>query len=246
MHIGFEHVYGYTESKFIRKPTHDAKFLKKIFNFCEDFSPSRVIFGGDQFDFASLSRFNKDAKIAQIESAVLEEYKAFESLVPPNLLENSVYMIGNHDDRPTEFAAKYPQISGLIDPVKYLGLKDRATVISRGALYNIGKLWFAHGDQISNRSDIAKNAALHYYRNIRFGHFHTYRSYTLHSAADVKDVKTAIAVPAATHRHAAWAKGKPNQCLQGFLYGEVSKKGNFSDYVVVNTPEGFVVNGKRY
>jgi len=254
MHVGFEHVFDSPNSRWKYQPTHDEKFIKKVFTFIQDLAPTHVIFGGDQFDFSSISRFNKDSKVAAVGEALEKEYLEWERIFGKNLcalvhfnVPFFTWLIGNHDDRTTEFTSKYPQLTGLIDPVKYLKLKDLGVNIkNRGELYNLGKLWFTHGDQIRASGDIAKNAALHYNRNIRFGHFHTLRSYTLHSAVDAKDVKTAIGVPAMTHRSAAWGKNRPNQCLQGFGYGFVSKKGNFSDYQVVNTPEGFVINGKRY
>jgi len=256
IHVGFEHVFDALNSRWRYQPTFDEKFIQKVFKFFQDLNPTHVILGGDQFDFSSISRFNKDSKVAAIGAALEKEYLEWQRIFGAKLEMLQSYgaggssiswLIGNHDDRTTEFTSKYPQLTGLIDPVKYLKLKDLGvTVKNRGELYNLGKLWFTHGDQIRASGDIAKNAALHYNRNIRFGHFHTLRSYTLHSAVDAKDVKTAIGVPAMTHRSAAWGKNRPNQCLQGFGYGFVSKKGNFSDYQVVNTPEGFVINGKRY
>ena len=253
IHVGFEHVFDALNSRWKYQPTHDEKFINKVFSFISDLAPTHVIFGGDQFDFSSISRFNKDSKVAAVGEALEKEYREWIRIFGEGLnyfdspFPSFTWLIGNHDDRTTEFTSKYPQLTGLIDPVKYLKLKDLGvTVKNRGELYNLGKLWFTHGDQIRASGDIAKNAALHYNRNIRFGHFHTLRSYTLHSAVDAKDVKTAIGVPAMTHRSAAWGKNRPNQCLQGFGYGFISKKGNFSDYQVVNTPEGFLINGKRY
>ena len=249
IHIGREVVYNISKSTFEERPTHDLKFIKKVFNFISDFKPNYVILGGDQLDFSSISRFNKGSAIDQINEVLTRDYDDLDRYIisPLNQLNsNIIWLQGNHDDRIVDFLKKHPVFTGLIEPWSYLvNLPAIATMKNRGELFNLGKLWFMHGDNLSCSGDIAKNAH-HYQRNIRFGHFHTHRAYTIHNPTDSKDVKTCIAVPALCKRAPGYGNKKPNQWLQGFNYGYVSKRGNFQDYVVIDTPEGIRVEGKNY
>lgn len=249
LHIGFEHGIDIGSNKFIRTPVHNKKLIRRILQFCTDLQPDFTIFGGDQFDFASVSRFNAGNTIAAHPGAIEEEFSEWNDIFGKNCDKipspNLVWLEGNHDVRLAQFAAKHPQLGGLCNPIVHLGIKPHTTV-AQGGLFKLGKLFFTHGDNISYRGDVAKNAVSTYYRNILFGHYHTYRAFTLQTALD-ESPKTAIAVPAAgAIRSANWAKNKPNSCLNGFAYGFVTKKGNFHNTVVVETPEGFKVSGKLY
>lgn len=250
IHAGFETIYDIESCKHITKPTHDLKFFNKVLEFIETFSPSYIILGGDQLDNFGISRFNSKDKIAQVEDSLVRQYETFDhNFLAPLLATgaNLVWLQGNHDARIVDLIREKPGLQGLVEPWKYLNLKDLGVALyNRGEVFKLGKLHFTHGDNISYSGDIAKSAAMHYHRNIRFGHFHTYRAYTMFSPTDIRDTKTAIAVPAMTHRAAGWANGKPNTCLQGFSYGEVTSRGNFSDTVVIRTPEGFKIGKDWY
>jgi metallophosphoesterase superfamily enzyme len=154
IHIGFEHVFDALNSRWRYQPTHDEKFIKKVFTFIQDLAPTHVIFGGDQFDFSSISRFNKDSKVAAVGEALEKEYLEWERIFGKDLTNiptphQPTWLIGNHDDRTTEFTSKYPQLTGLIDPVKYLKLKDLGVVVkNRGELYNLGN----YGSLMATRS----------------------------------------------------------------------------------------------
>lgn len=249
IHVGQEVIYDLNTSKFIKKPTHDLKFFNKVLEFLKFLKPDVIILGGDQLDQFGVAKFNKDSKIAQVEELLVEQYDTFnEKFLKPleEIARSIVWLQGNHDARIVDLLKTKPQLTGLVEPWTYLSLKHRTNLTNRGEIFKLGKLHFTHGDNISSSGDIAKNAANHYHRNIRFGHFHTYRTYTMFSPTDIRDTKTSIAVPAMTFRAAGWAQNKPNTCLQGFNYGEVTKRGNFTDQVVIRTPDGFKAEGAWY
>jgi metallophosphoesterase superfamily enzyme len=250
IHAGMEMVYDIKSAKHLRRPTHDIKFFKSILLAIKKIEPKYIILGGDQLDNHSVARFNKDSKISQVKDLLVEQYDLFNNLFLCPLLDtgaNIIWLQGNHDARIVDFIEKNPMVAGLTEPWTYLELQKRGVQLyNRGEVFKLGKLYFTHGDNIPASGDIAKSAANHYHRNIRFGHFHTYRAYTQFSPVDALDTKTAIAVPALTHRSMGWANGKPNPCLQGFCYGDVTKRGNFMDTVVVRTPEGFKVGSEVF
>jgi hypothetical protein len=118
-------------------------------------------------------------------------------------------------------------------------------VIPQGGHTNLGKLTFIHGDQLSGEFP-AKSAVIAYERNIRFGHFHSYSSYSKNTPMDDEYPKTGISVPCLSKKNPSYGKGKPNRWSQGFLYGYLLPDGNFHDYVVTIIRGKAVIEGKIY
>ncbi len=156
-----------------------------------------------------------------------------------------VYIIGNHEDWLTDLTDQIPSLDGLIDLKTILKLKDW-NVIPQGGAFNLGKLTFIHGDQVKGGEHIAKNAVVNYERSIRFGHHHTYQTYTKCSALDYKNAKTGTAVPCLCTKNPKYGEGAANRWIQGFLYGYIDTDGAFYDSVVLIFNGKCVVNGKVY
>ncbi len=156
-----------------------------------------------------------------------------------------VYITGNHEDWLTDLTDKVPALEGLVDLETLLKLK-KWKVIPQGGFYNLGKLTFIHGDTVKGGEQVAKNAVLYYERNVRFGHHHTFQTYTKNSAFEYKNGKTGVAVPCLCTKNPKYGEGAPNRWMQGFNYGYVREGGFFSDYVVTIVDGTFVVNGKTY
>lgn len=260
LHVGYD--VWVTANGFERKPAHDPGMIKLAGSFIKEFEPDTLIFGGDQSHGAAISHWNKDNIIHHCLNNYTNDLdelrdKALKPLVeacPSNA--RAIWIEGNHDAWINAFKQKYPQLQKLIDPHAYLNVsgpnakKMGWEFIPQGGKYKLGKLTFVHGDKIAaskNGSVMHTRSAVYdWARNIRYGHYHTYQVSSKASPDDVKDRHTAICVPCMANRAASYLNGAPNSCIQGFLYGYVSKTGNFSDYVVVVANKTVVIEGKVY
>lgn len=260
LHVGYD--VWETANGFERRPAHDPGMIKLAKSFIKEFEPNVLIFGGDQSHGASISHWNKDKAIHHIENNYTNDLDELrdKALVP--LVEScpsnarAIWIEGNHDAWINDFKRKYPQMHKLIDPHAYLGVsgpngkRNGWEFVEQGGYYKLGKLFFLHGDKIcasKNGSVLhTKTAVYEWNRSLRYGHFHTYQCSSKASPNDERDRHTAISVPCMAARAASYLSGSPNSCIQGFLYGYVSKTGNFSDYVVVVANKSVVIEGKVY
>lgn len=218
--------------------------------FIADFKPDHVILGGDMLDCGMISHHNSE-KPGQVEGLrLLSDAKGLiQNVITP--LENQVkgrlvYHTGNHEDWLAQLAAKLPGIEEMLAVEHVLDLSDQWEVISQGGASKLGKLTFIHGDQLPSGEHSAKAAVVAYERNVRFGHFHTFQTYTKTSAVDMNG-HTGIAVPCLCKKDPNYGKTAPNRWMQGFLWGYVGgPDGCFSDYVSVIVNGKFFANGKLY
>lgn len=216
--------------------------------FAKDFKPDVWILGGDFLDCSCISHHNK-GKPGRVEglrllSDAAEGHKAFIEPVE-QIAKTCVYMVGNHEFWLHDLTDEMPTLEGVVGLEALLKL-DNWTVIPQGEAYHLGKLTFIHGDTLSGGEHVAKNAVITYERNIRFGHFHTYQTYTKSSPLDYKNAKTGMAIPCLCTKLPSYGKGKPNRWVQGFNFGYVHPNGTFNDYVATILDGKTVIHGKEY
>lgn len=245
----FDLHYGYERKGGHKVPLHDIKALNATLEFLEDFKPHNVILGGDMLDCGAISHHNRQ-KPGNVEGLrILSDAKELQDeLIRPieELASGKLtYHIGNHEDWLQDLADELPGLEGLLDIRKLLSMGSRWSVIPQGEASNLGKLTFIHGDQLSSADACAKAAVIDYERNIRFGHFHTFQTYTKKSALGFKMGKTGMAVPCLCGRTPQYGEGKANKWMQGFLWGYVDGQ-SFNDYVSVIVDGKFMANGKEY
>ena len=240
--------WGYERSNGHKTALHDLKAWRAVVAFAEDFKPDTWVVGGDFLDCGAISHHNK-GKSRPVEGFRLlqDAEECVEAAIRPiySLADECVYIGGNHERWIEDLLDENPGLEGIVDIKKLLSL-DHWKVIPQGGHFNLGKLTFIHGDQISGGEHVAKSAVLSYERSVRFGHFHTYQTYTKNSALEYKYAKTGIAVPCLCTKTPKYGKGKPNKWVQGFNYGYIADDGNYNDYVVVIVDGKCVVNGKVY
>lgn len=250
MHVGYEN--GREGGRWDRKACHNAKAIKAVLNFVNDFAPDTLILGGDQLQVGAVSHWNKGkprfSEKLRLKDDMEELYTSIlEPLAP---IARKVWHDGNHEQWANDLVAENPGIEGLIEPTEYLKLKDIGyEIYSVGEISSIGKLHFVHGDTVLGRGtqgNPAKTLVNAYRRNIRAGHVHTYSAAIEQTSVDAKDYHSGIVVPSLSHRNPYWIKNNPNQFMQGFLYGYVWSDGSFNDTVVIVNNDTFTVNGKRY
>lgn len=250
MHIGWE--WQLIGGKRVERPTHNAAAIKATLDFVQDFVPDVVILGGDQINCGPVSRWNK-GKPRLVEGFRLkDELDAFGDLVLSRVdeIKTKIWMDGNHEAWVHLLVDETPGVEGMIEPAEYLRLRDCGWQLrSQGEMYNLGKLYFVHGDvvlQSRQYRNPAQTLVAAYNRNIRAGHVHTYASYTQVTPIDRQDYHTGVIVPALSARAPYYTKFNPSNFMNGFLYGYVWPDGGFTDYVVVINKNVFTVNGKKY
>ena len=245
LHYGFERKAGH------KVALHDPKAWGAVMEFAKDFKPHVWIHGGDMLDCGAISHHNKNKPGRTEGLRLLNDatdgsamfIKPVEALVGPE--GSLVYLTGNHEDWLNDIIEDMPSLEGLVSLTELLGLANWK-VIEQGSYYNLGKLTFTHGDNLSGGEHIAKAAVLAYDRNIRFGHHHTFQAYTKTSALNYKNAKTGICVPCLCTKAPKYGEGKPNKWVQGFAYGYVGEGGLFNDYIVTIIEGKFTANGKVY
>lgn len=243
LHFGYERKSGH------KVALHDLDAFYCTLQYLQDFKPDIIIIGGDWLDCASISHHNHGkpgrTEGMRLYSDALECRKL--TLEPLEALDSKlVYIIANHESWIDDLTDDQPALSDLVDLKKLLSL-SKWTIIPQGGYFNLGKLTFIHGDQLSGGEQVAKAAVTSYERNIRFGHFHTFQAFTKNSPIDVKLAKTGIAVPSLCTKGPKYGESKPNRWVQGFLSGYVHSDGTFNDYVSIITNGKFTApNGKTY
>lgn len=243
LHFGYERRNGH------KIPLHDPKAFGAAYEFLKDFKPDVLILGGDILDCGAISHHNKGAKRSTEGLRLLadaEECRA-NVLGPLEALKakKQVYIVGNHEDWIEDLIEENPGIEGLVDLKPMLKL-DSWQVLGQGSYYDLGKLTFVHGDQLSGGEHVAKAAVIAWERSIRFGHHHTYQVYTKVSPIHEKLGRTGIAVPCLCSKGPKYGEGKANRWVQGLNWGYVLPDGSYYDYVSIITNGRMVVNGKVY
>lgn len=243
LHWGYERRNGH------KYPLHDEKAWNCVLQFAQDFKPNEVILGGDVLDCGAVSHHNKKKPGNTEGLRLLADAKECRALVIEPLedlkAKKFTYITGNHERWLEDLVVAIPGLEGIVDLKSILGLKHW-DIIPQGGAYNLGKLTFVHGDQLSGGEHIAKAAVIAYERSIRFGHMHTAQLYTKTSPLDYKNAKTGMAVPCLCGKSPHYGKGKPNKWMQGFNFGYIDAKGQFNDYLVTIIDGRCVINGKEY
>lgn len=232
---------------------HDERSVNAMLAFAQDFKPHVWIEGGDQLDLGAISHHNKENQLSIEGLRIDRDAEAYRTQVL-NVIEKEidpetlVWMEGNHEYWLHMLLEKNPGLEGFVSFDNLLDLSYNGwQSVGQGGEVRLGKLSFVHGDRISGGADNkAKAGVLNYHRNIRFGHFHTYQSYTMHSPVDATLTKTGISVPALTKRNPAYGRNTANKWAIGFNYGYVFEDQTYTDYTPIIINGRFATNGKVY
>ena len=243
-HFGFERRNGH------KVALHDEKALSVVRQFIEDFKPDHTILGGDILDCGCISHHNHGKPGATEGLKLLEDAEGCrKEIIKPveaATKHSLTYIVGNHEDWLTDLSETIPALEGMLDVRSVLKLGSKWKVVEQGGLHKMGKLIFVHGDQIKGGEHSAKWAASAFEANIRFGHHHTYQTYTKTSAIALNG-HTGICVPCLCKKGPKYGGGSPNRWVQGFLWGYVDQNDNtFADYVSVIINGTAMINGKKY
>jgi len=244
--------FGYSRSvspsgKLVSTPVHNTKAFRAMLEFARDFKPDIVLFMGDNFDMRPVNRHGLDKpKEVEVQRLVEVYEKSMEFFIKPFLdLAPTVHWFdGNHEAWVWELEAKYPGISGMLDPVSYLGLRKDVIYHPYGEIYRLGDVYFAH-TVVRSSKNCAKAAVDKVRAPVRIWHFHTYQAYT-QEAMKNHGYQTGVAVPCMCNRGPDYDPFKINHWVNGFLYGWVEPNGDFHDNVVIIWKDKFIAGGKLY
>lgn len=235
-----------------RRPQHDLRAWGLVLDFVRDFKPHVFIFGGDLLHAASVSHHEQGKPMNTEGLRLFDEVRELKEkyLQPVDELVKGekVILLGNHERFLLDMVEKVPGID--FDFASLFGVEGRDDwrIIGLGGVYQLGKIKFIHGDYLSSASNLTyhtKKALESYQANVRYGHYHTFQAASYVNPQRNLETKTAVAVPCLSTVTPNYSKG-PTDFLQGFLYGYVRPNGNFNDYVVIITRDGFVAEGKHY
>lgn len=249
IHNGWEKVYK--GGRFVTQRADNPAATSTFLSFVKDYQPDTVVLLGDQLNASSISHWNDDKPrnkegirlIDEMDLHALEVLDMIDRYVPN---ARRIWHKGNHERFIDDFLLKHPELEGIVDPVKYLRLKDRGwEVYDHKELSRVGKVYFTHGEYATGKYHARRMLDL-YQRNIRYGHRHTYEVAIGTSAADQKDFHTAVAVPCLANLNPSYAQNKPNNWINGFLWGENTKSGAFTDQVAIMVDNKYLFGGKVY
>lgn len=250
LHGGYDRIYR--GGKYITQRTDNQKALKTALQFIADFQPAAIILGGDMVNGGCISHWNEKNPRTTEGFRLKDEFDIVrKTLLEPlyNLLPDStrkIWIQGNHERFVDDFFLKHPGFEGLFGVAKDLQLTENGwEFYDHGELARIGKCFYGHGEKLGGQYHAAKALAV-YQRNIRYGHHHTAQAATGVSAVDRKDFHDAKSVPCLAQRNPGYAQNQPNRWVNGLLFGEALKSGEFTDFVVTMVNNKFILNGKVY
>ncbi len=239
--------YGFARKSGHKVPLHDPKAMQVALDFINDYQPDVIILGGDMLDCGAVSHHNVGKPGRTEGFRIINDAKGladeFLSKLPKKA--KKVYITGNHEVWLQDLEESVPGLEGLLKLETLLPL-DGYEVIEQGREFNLGKLTFIHGDQISSTEMCAKNAVISYERSVRFGHYHSWSVYTKTSPIAQKLGKTGVCVPGLCTKDVPYGKGKPNKWMQGLCHGVIFGDGSYADHVSLITNGRMWANGKLY
>lgn len=230
--------------------------INPILRYLNKRSPDVFGFGGDNWSLDCISHWNqagfKNEGMDNVMKAFVSESEAFKRhirfFIEAMPKTKFVYILGNHEDWLQQFCSEFPQTKKPTIQSILEEFKDRIEFVPRGGFYNIGKLYFAHGDQFGS-SNPAKQAVERTNKTIVFGHHHVYKVWPQFSMVDQDDKHLGIGVPCFCGVAPEYGKGRPNQWLNGFFSACIKRKsGKFTPYVIpVSSKGGFMtMDGTEY
>lgn len=241
--------YGYQRLNRHKVPLHDEKAFNIALQFVTDLKPDVLILGGDILDCGAVSHHAK-GKPGRTEGLRLlsdAEDCARDVIAPLAALKaKTVFITGNHERWLEDISEETPGLEGTLELRSLLHLPPNWEVLPQGGHFNLGKLTFIHGDQLSGGEHIAKAAVTTWERSIRFGHVHTYQVFTKTSPIHEKLGRTGVAVPCLCSKEVAYGKGRANRWVQGLDHGVVFADGSYADQVSIITNGKMWANGKVY
>jgi predicted phosphodiesterase len=226
--------------------------LKPVLSYISDEGFDVIQYLGDTSNAESCNHWKEAKHYHKDVECVADDYEnlrtqilePFRKAMPKK--HKSVFHIGNHEDWFYQTMLADDKCKG-----KY-GIEDNIDL----KLYNMeivplnrhkqfGKLYFTHGVYIKEHH--AKSMALHYRRNIRYGHTHDMQQYMIQSPIDRDEKVVAQSVGCMCNLDMVYLKNRPHKWVNAFNVAYIRPDGSFNDYTIVITDGKFTApNGRTY
>ena len=229
-----------------------APALNAALEFGADWEPDETIIGHDFMEFAPISYWNRSNKLEMEGRRLAHDFVLANQILDAMqkfTRQKIIFQPGNHDFWMDLYIQERPELKGLIDQDKMLGLAQRGIpYIQYGIVYRVGKAAFAHHLLRSRKTFTTKyhsaRMAEDYGKSIFYGHFHTYQAYT-RVTYDSKP-NAAVGIGCLCDLNPGWLRYAPNSWVNQILFMEFDKQGHFSWYAPIMVNGKFRFQGKTY
>jgi hypothetical protein len=212
------------------------------------------VFGGDNLDCGAISHHTKGKPLFRPRGQMLRDLEGFrknmlepvEKLLPKDCIK--VWLTGNHEDWASQLIEEQPELEGLLDFPKYLGLEERGWEVKpQGGHYKRGHLKWIHGDVLTGGATICRKALDTYVESVVFGHVHAFSSATKVLPESAKYKWQAWATGCVGKVNASYLKSRPTGWLNGIAITEFyGTRGHFNHYPVTMFGGKFAYGAKEY
>jgi len=221
--------------------------LDPVWEFAEDWKPTKIIIGGDAHDFTSVCHWIADQSRVLDGGTVAQNFEELRiEVIQPvmKLCKSVIYLEGNHCRWLRLAALANPNGRGYWELEK--NLPRGITIIPENIAYHINKnLCYMHGLYTSKYHAAQTVHACH--KSVIYGHTHDAQSYTDISPVDVKVSHKAQSAGCLCNLNPHYMRNKPSRWVNGFNYCVVDNKTeHFWDTQVYIVDGEFWANGRRY
>jgi predicted phosphodiesterase len=223
--------------------------LDPIFNFIEDWKPTKIILGGDMHDWSSVSQWLGDQSRALDGGTILDNYRELRTVLLDPLSKIArhseiIYLTGNHEYWLQQAANINPNGRGYWNLDKNIG-RTNVKIIPVNMPYRLNSnLVFIHG--LYTCVYHAKKTVDAFHISVIYGHLHTFQSHTLVSPIDNEQFYTGQAIGCLCNLNPGYMKNRPNAWVNGFCYGYTGENDSFQYVPVVIVHNKFWAEGRRY
>ena len=234
----------------LHHPHHNKVLWNNLLKLIDKEQPDIFILGGDNMNMDAVDHWKaeKGNKRALEGKRVIKEYNDFQSQILDELEKilpkdcRKIFMLGNHEAWIEQYIDKNPSIEGYLEVKSNLRL-DSWEFYEYGETPKTGKLLWHHGEYTNDNN--AKKTVTTYFRNICYGHTHTYQAYTKISPNN-QEAHSAVSLPCACDMQPDYMKNKSHRWVNGFGMFYIQDNGNFNLYPVIATKGHFVWSGDEY
>jgi predicted phosphodiesterase len=224
--------------------------LDPIFNFIEDWKPTKIILGGDMHDWTSVSQWIGDQSRALDGGLILDNYEELRNVLLRPLERAAkdaevIYLVGNHEYWLQQAAGINPNGRGYWELENNIDLKFyNMKIIPINVPYAINKnLVYIHGIYLNKYH--AEKTVNSYHTSVFYGHTHDHQSYTLVSPININHFYKGQSCGCLCSRNPTYMKNRPNKWVNGFNF--VYTEGKFFwDTQVTIVDNKFYANRRMY
>jgi len=230
--------------------TSDA--LETALRFGEDWQPDEAIIGHDFMEFGPISYWNQRNRLEMEGRRLAHDFEYANQILDRICAftkQKITYQPGNHDWWMNQYIQERPELEGLINQDKILGLDKRGIeYLKYGKVYKVGKASFTHAMLKSRKTYTTKyhasRMAEDYGQSIFYGHWHSHQVFT-RITWDSKP-NTAVAIGCLSDLNPGWLRECPNNWVNQLLFMYFDSRGHFTFYAPILIDNKFIWNGKLY